>query len=190
MNMKRIRLYPILLILSALPSCTVSTGNHTRLEPFPAGNRAADRGGLQDPVAALSAILEEVASGTPENQLATEYRKALEEITRRAEALLTSASHQEAGVYLRAAIDGYPRQADVARQAPLTKEQLRAKRNACADRMMENGLLAYRSGDLDKAIGIWKKIHLFHPKHEPSQQAIRTANLQLANLKTLGSGTP
>jgi hypothetical protein len=67
----------------------------------------------------------------------------------------------------------------------MAPESLEEKILFCADQLMEQGLVQYRQGRLSEAIGIWEKIKEFAPGHSASQNAIRTADIQLTNLKKI-----
>ncbi len=139
----------------------------------------------QNPLAALTMIHQMVEDGPPEITLSSEYLRALQGVLQHAEKLMEKGDYNEAGSRFKAALDRYPRDAELVALAPLSSEQLKARIDACADQLMEDGLRAYRTGDLKTAIGTWEKILSFQPQHEASQKAIHTAALQLTNLKTL-----
>ena len=69
----------------------------------------------------------------------------------------------------------------------LTLEEIDNNIQDCADKLMNDGLIAYRTGDLADAISIWAKIDRFMPEHPPSHIAMNTARRQLRNLKKLTS---
>ena len=139
----------------------------------------------QPPHVALATIHQMVENGVPESTLSSEYLKALQGVLKHAEKLMAKGVYSEAGNSFKAALDLYPREAELIEMVPLSIEQIKARIDNCADQLMEDGLLAYRTGDLKTAIGTWEKILSFQPQHEASQKAIHTAALQLNNLKTL-----
>lgn len=53
--------------------------------------------------------------------------------------------------------------------------------------MMQRGLIDYRKGNLSDAITIWKEILKLNPDHTEAKQALRTATVQLKNLKKIES---
>lgn len=69
----------------------------------------------------------------------------------------------------------------------LTLEEIDKNIQECADTLMDDGLIAYRSGDLEDAINIWAKIDRFMPEHPSSHIARNTARQQLHNLEKLTS---
>ena len=69
----------------------------------------------------------------------------------------------------------------------LTLEDIDNNIQDCANKLMNDGLIAYRTGDLVDAINIWAKIDRFMPEHPPSHIARNTAREQLHNLKKLTS---
>lgn len=73
------------------------------------------------------------------------------------------------------------------RSIDLTPEEIDKNIQESADRLMDEGLIAYRSGDLEDAINIWAKIDRFMPEHPSSHIARNTARQQLHNLEKLSS---
>jgi outer membrane protein assembly factor BamD (BamD/ComL family) len=60
---------------------------------------------------------------------------------------------------------------------------LTAKIKRCKKLLFENGLKQYRSGNLDKAISIWKSILVFDPENQEIKKVVDMATLQLRNLQ-------
>jgi tetratricopeptide (TPR) repeat protein len=145
-------------------------------------NLAAGRYGT-----ALEGLRRERESGTAEKALAAEYLEALNGVLDQAGHDLERDEPALAGPQYQAALQAYPHSSALAAEASLSRQQVSAKLKECADRLMDRGLTAYRSGDLDKAIEIWKQIGVFCPDHQASMQALRTAEVQLANLRKIHS---
>ena len=139
----------------------------------------------EDYPAALALVL---ASGLSGENLAEEYGRALKGLVKQAEGYLEKELPEKAGPLYRAALEGYPATPAVAARVGTPPTGITAGIEACADRLMERGLAAYRSGDLDQAIKTWKLIHVFASRHQPSLQALQTAEVQLANLKKVRAG--
>jgi tetratricopeptide (TPR) repeat protein len=125
------------------------------------------------------------ASGLSEAELAEEVGRALKGVLTQAEGFLQKDLPEKAGPLYRAALDGYPKTPAGAARIETNPAGITAGIETCADRLMERGLAAYRSGDLDQAIEEWKLIHVFAPRHQASRQALQTAEVQLANLKKM-----
>jgi len=140
---------------------------------------------VKDFPAALILIRQEVGRGIGEKDLQEEYLSALNGAIDQGESALTLNNPQQAGQMFRAALNNFPKVAELTRSADLTPAALNEKINLCADKLMENGIIAYRVGNLSQAIEEWKKISSFYPQHQASQKAIQTANIQLVNLKRI-----
>lgn len=136
-------------------------------------------------LAALTTIRRAREDGFSEKSLASEHLQALNATLLKAEDLMMGRECEEAGIYFRAALDGMPTDASLVGKVRLTPERIESNIEQCADRIMEKGLAAYRSGNLSEAIGLWKKTLAFYPRHGPSRKAIQTAEVQLTNLKTI-----
>lgn len=205
MKVRRYLLLPILAVLVLLNSCRTSpvSGPTPVVSPAPVAKypvpqapQPIEPAGLSlrqkirqhlaadNPPAALVLIQ---SSGLPEAELAEEYGQALKGVLNRADELARRDQPDKAGPLYRTALDGYPKTPAVAARVGTSRAGIAAEVDACADRLMERGLLAYRSGDLEQAIRIWKPISVFAPQHQASRQALRTAEVQLANLKKVRS---
>lgn len=141
-----------------------------------------------DFLAALTLIRQEVERGASEKELQEEYLSALNGAISQGEDALTGHDPEQAGLLFRATLENLPKDAKLCRGTGLTAPLLEAKINLCADKLMEAGIIAYRTGNLNKAIEEWQRITSFHPRHQASQKAIQTANVQLANLKQIKTG--
>ena len=135
--------------------------------------------------AALDLITREVEQGTDEKQLQKEYLSALNGAIAQGESALAEQNPQQAGLLYRAALNNFPKTAELSRNSELPPSALTEKIELCANKLMEDGLKEYRVGNLNKAIEEWQKISSFYPHHKASQKAIQTANVQLANLKKI-----
>jgi tetratricopeptide (TPR) repeat protein len=138
-----------------------------------------------DYLAALALIRQELGRGIGENELRVESLSAINGAISQGESALAGNNPEQAGLLFRAARDNFPETAELDRNTGLTPLELDAKINLCADKLMVAGIIAYRAGNLGKAIEQWQKIFAFQPQHQASQKAILTANIQLANLKQI-----
>jgi hypothetical protein len=187
----RARLRPVVLILAVL---SLVSACHPPAPPHSA--RLGDRRTTEEPVAARQKIRQHLAadnhpaalalvlsSGLAETALAEEYGLALRGVLKQAEGYQGKDLPEKAGPLYRAALDGYPATPAIAAKVGMRPAGITAGIETCADQLLERGLAAYRSGDLDQAIRTWKLIHVFAPQHQASRKALQTAEVQLANLK-------
>lgn len=72
--------------------------------------------------------------------------------------------------------------------AELTEEKLEAAVRACSRGLMDRGLAAYRKGELEIAIGIWRDALAFDPANAEIGKAVETAKAQLGKIKKLDLG--
>jgi len=82
----------------------------------------------------------------------------------------------------------YPDRQQLQSTIALSPDEIDNNIQQCANKVMKNGLIAYRSGDLTNAIDIWTDIDRFLPNHKPSLIAVSTARQQLQNLVVLQTG--
>lgn len=132
---------------------------------------------------ALEMVRKEVRGGVPEAALAEEYGRALNGVLSTAERYRTGGMPEKAGELFRLAHEKFPETATVSKRVSLTSPEIKVRIEACADQLMERGLVAYRGGDLDGAIKTWKMIHTFDPRHQASRKALETAEIQRVNLE-------
>jgi len=123
-------------------------------------------------------------------ELAELYRRAVNAAIRQGQSRLAADKPGKAGLLFRAALTNYPQGARLADEIILTPGQLESKIAICAKKLMEQGLTVYRKGQLHQAIEVWQKILAFAPHHEASQNAIRTAHIQLNNLEKIENDPP
>ena len=133
--------------------------------------------------------MEKISQGLTEKSLEEEYLAALNGTIFQADALQKNGSYQEAGRLYREILLAFPRDAELITRASLAPEQAMAGIDTCAEKLMGQGLVAYRSGDLTHAIEIWQGVLTFHPQYEPARTAMDTAKRQLNNLKTMEEKT-
>jgi hypothetical protein len=134
---------------------------------------------------ALLVIGRDIKRGVPEQEMAAEYLQVLNGAIAKGQSLLAENDPGQAGLLFRAVLDGYPKDASLAAGASLRPAELEAILKNCADKLMEKGIVSYRSGNLGQAIDIWNEVLVFCPQHQSCQKAIQTANTQLANLEKL-----
>lgn len=138
-------------------------------------------------LSALEMIKQEVKRGTAANELTVEHLKALNGAIGLGETRLAENHTDQAGLLFRTALDNSPKDHGQASNVRLSRKELESKIEICAEKLMSKGLTAYRAGDLGSAIEVWKKIIAFHPQHQACNNAIKTAEMQRATLKKLGS---
>jgi len=138
---------------------------------------------------APSALALILASGLTEAELAEEHGRAVKGVLNRADELARRDQPEKAGPLYRAALDGYPKTPAVAARVGKGSNEIAAEVDACADRLLERGLVAYRGGNLEQAIQTWRLILVFAPQHQASRKALQTAEVQLANLKKVRAET-
>jgi tetratricopeptide (TPR) repeat protein len=63
------------------------------------------------------------------------------------------------------------------------RDGLMARIKTCKKTLFENGLEHYRTGNLDRAISIWRSILAFDPGNEEVKRVVDMATLQLKNLQ-------
>ncbi len=135
---------------------------------------------------ALRLIKEELEKGMPESYFIDEYPAVMNGLIEAAERLFRKEAYKDAGLLFGMALRGFPETRAVAARIRGTPGSLTSRMEACSERLMEQGMLRYREGELEEAIRIWKEILLFSPGDEGARKAIETATVQLETLKSMG----
>lgn len=91
----------------------------------------------------------------------------------------------EAGAYFGRALELLPAEEGPFGDAGRTRSDVQGRIRDCSERLMEAGLLRYRSGNLAEAIATWRRIEDFDPSFEDARRCIETATAQQRNLEKL-----
>lgn len=135
----------------------------------------------------IDLIQKEIRKGVDEEVLGKEYLQAANACLSRADTLLKDGQFSEAGFLLKTVHDSYPQSGKLQGQIAASPAQIKVKIDFCTDKLMEAGLLAYRSGELAPAINIWQQVLAVNPQHQAAQNSLHTTRQQLSKLKALNS---
>ncbi|MEW6490530.1 MAG: hypothetical protein AB1578_21785 [Thermodesulfobacteriota bacterium] len=91
----------------------------------------------------------------------------------------------EAGTHFGRALELLPAGEGSFGDAGWTRSRVEGRIRDCSQRLMEAGLLRYRTGDLPGAIDTWRKIAAFDPSFEDARRSIETATAQQRNLEKI-----
>jgi tetratricopeptide (TPR) repeat protein len=91
----------------------------------------------------------------------------------------------EAGRRWSAALRHLSHPAEKGKPLPFTKAELQASIDKASDALMEKGLVEYRKGNLEAAIGLWRSILAYDPSHAEAARSVQTAVTQMENLKKI-----
>ena len=122
--------------------------------------------------------------------LADLYTEVTNRLLHAAEQEKISGTPAKAGRYYRMAHEIYPVDSRLQSTISSSLDKIDSNIDQCAEKIMDNGLAAYREGDLNSAITIWQEISQFHPNHPPSLIATNTAMQQLKSLERLSAERP
>lgn len=187
-RLPRLCIWPALL-LPALFSCTYAPPRPGLFGPGAAAVSA--RQGIDrqltegDYPEALALIDGERRRGASKTLVAKDYLAAVAGSLKSAAAAQAEDDYRGAGLLYRAILDYYPANLPLDQQLKTSRQSIEMNLRFCSDRLMEQGLNAYRSGDLDGAIGAWSQILEFDPAHDPAGNALSTAVRQRDALRTL-----
>lgn len=123
--------------------------------------------------------------GYPATGMEREYLTAINGLIATGEEALSHGDYAAAGQSFRAVLDYYPVKASLRGRVKRDPLQLKKQLEICANRLLELGLMEYRSGNLQNAIRIWKGILGFDAGHQEALKAIETATVQLRELQNM-----
>lgn len=134
---------------------------------------------------AITLIQIEIQKGADEQSLAKEYLQAANGGLELAASQMTQGHYSRAAILLRTIKDNYPRTPELQKQVSSSPEKITADIELCTQTLMDAGLVAYRAGELTKALDIWQQILTINPQHQAAKNASQTTQQQLQKLKTL-----
>jgi tetratricopeptide (TPR) repeat protein len=113
------------------------------------------------------------------------YTKALESIKEDADKAYENQDYAKAGEIYRTLLKcGFGKRPQLG-ELTFDDDYLTMRIGACSKMLIEHGIMKYRTGDLEQAIAIWKKILVFNPSDREAKTAIDRATVQLQNLKQM-----
>jgi len=123
--------------------------------------------------------------GSPAVGMEKEYLTAINGLIATGEEFHSHGDYEAAGQSFRAALDFYPVKSSLRGRVKLDPQQLKKQLETCASRLLDQGLIEYRNGNLQNAIRKWKEIVVFDADHKEALKAIETATVQLRSLKDI-----
>ncbi len=138
--------------------------------------------------AALTVIGNGIDSGIPQEKLASSYIRSMNSLIERADRTFMQQNFTKAGNSYRLALKNYPTHPSLTHQIIRNQNDINQQIKSCADKLLDEGLIAYRNGELQTAIDTWSQIRQFHPSYKASQQAISTTRTQMKNLESIENG--
>jgi tetratricopeptide (TPR) repeat protein len=114
----------------------------------------------------------------------TGFVKTLESIKSNADLVFDRDEFVLAGTSYTLLLKNFPSFSKADPSLTYDREQLSAKTKRCQRVLFEKGLEHYRSGDLDHAVLVWKKILVFDPHNSEVKKAVEVATLQSENLRS------
>jgi hypothetical protein len=135
--------------------------------------------------AALDVIDQERRRSGSHESLVEEQLQVLSKLSGAAAEFFEAGEYERSGRALRLLLNHFPREQSIAARLGVKRQDLQNRLELCAERLMAQGLVEYRAGNLPVAIATWKKVLAFHDSHAGAKKGIRTAEIQLQNLRAL-----
>lgn len=134
---------------------------------------------------AIELVRDADKTSTSEIQRNPSYIAALNGLTDSGMNYCKEGDYKRAGSTFKYVINHMSPDSSIKSEYTKTPEQIRSLLITCEDRMMKQGLAQYRNGNLGDAIAIWKDILKSNPDHTEAKNALKTATVQLKNLKKI-----
>lgn len=134
---------------------------------------------------AIELIRDADKKSTSEIQRSASYIAAINGLTDSGMHYYKEGDYKRAGSTFKCVIAHRSHDSAIKSKYKKTAEQIRSLIINCEDRMMEQGLAKYRDGNLGDAIAIWKEILKLNSNHTEAKKALKTATVQLKNLKKI-----
>lgn len=134
---------------------------------------------------AVELIRREVKAGGSELSFGEAYVASMNGLAGEGLRQLAGGDYGAAGASFRKALDNYPEDATLRARVNYPPRKLEDSLNECSRKLMDEGLVLYRGGNLTGAIAAWKKILAFDPANQEASKAVETATVQLKRLKSI-----
>jgi hypothetical protein len=119
------------------------------------------------------------------SDLRRDYVTSLNELLNQAASEEKKGDCASAGLLYRQVLRDYPNDSVTEGRLRWKREEIAARLSSCSSTLMEKGLIAYRSGEINRAIKTWKMLVAFDPEFPGARKAIETASTQLKSLHSL-----
>jgi tetratricopeptide (TPR) repeat protein len=124
-------------------------------------------------------------SGPPAGRMDREYILAINGLVAAGEESLARGDYTVAGHSFRWALEYYPAEPSMRGRIARDTKQIKTRIYTCSNRLMVQGLVEYRRGNLENSIRKWREIVSFDPGNNEARKAIETATAQLRTLQNM-----
>jgi tetratricopeptide (TPR) repeat protein len=125
-----------------------------------------------------------VRSGKPEPFYGRQYVMAINGLAGEGMYHYYMRDYEPAGMLFRKVVDNYPSDGHLRARVRFSMEETLEHLETCSGKLVEEGLLEYRRGNLGNAISKWKKVLRFNPGYGNVKKMIDTATTQMKKLET------
>ena len=167
------------------PQSFRATKQKIKHNTLPAQEQARRLLSKKDYVGTIALIQKEIGKGVGEELLSIEYLQAANACLSQADTFMKDEHYQDAALLLRTVQDSYPGSYKLQQQVSASLSQVKVKIDACTEKLMEAGLIAYRSGELATAVSIWQQVLVYQPQRQEARNAIQTTERQMSKLNAM-----
>lgn len=191
----RICLLILLVLHSNLSSCTYVKQVIERIREKPTSFETSDDAVIRKKLAdliqnrdyttAIDLIMVEVKNGKHEITYDGLYVASINGLIESGMEYYAEGDYERAGITFTKAIDNFPSSRSLTARIKSSPKKINSYIKTLTDKLMEEGLKEYRSGNLWNAISTWRKIIEYHPDHSEANKMIDITTIQVKNLKTI-----
>ncbi len=191
----RIRLLIFLLLCLNLSSCSyvkqVIERVHEKAVSFQTSGNANIRKKLagliqnRDYSTAIDLIMVEVEKSKEETTYGEQYVASINGLIKSGMEYYAEGDYGRAGIAFTKVRDNYPTSRSLTTSTKSSPRQIKSYIKKLTDKLMEEGLKEYRSGNLGNAVSIWGEIIEYHPDHSEANKMFDITTIQMKNLKKI-----
>jgi TolA-binding protein len=139
----------------------------------------------RDYTSAIDLIMVEVENGKHEITYDGLYVASINGLIENGMEYYAEGDYGRAGIAFTKTIDNFPSSRSIAYRIKSSPKEIKPYIKTLTDKLMEEGLKEYRSGNLGNAISTWRKITEYHPDRSEANKMIDITTIQMENLKTI-----
>ncbi len=139
----------------------------------------------RDYTTAIDLIMVEVKNDKYETGYDRLYAAAINGLIENGMEYYAVGDYGRAGIAFTKAVDNFPSNRGLMSRIKSSPREINTYLKTLTDKLMEEGLKEYRSGNLGNAISTWRKIIDYNPGNSEANKMIDTTTIQMKNLKKI-----
>ncbi|MEJ2253399.1 MAG: hypothetical protein P8Y75_03370 [Nitrospirota bacterium] len=133
----------------------------------------------------MAVVREERAAGAPAGAYVEYQVASLNGLLQSGLGKFDARDYGQAGLIFREVLENSPPEGPLQKGVRHSAEEMKSLIEVCSKKLMEQGLVRYREGNLNGAVALWRKILEFNPGYAEAERAISTTTIQIRNLRAI-----